>query len=116
MTYQPTFNGIEPPAIYPEIPGWKGTDGTSKEAAEHIKGSVKALRLIALQTFDRLEEATAHELVEGSGYGVDSIRPRISELRGMMLLEPTGARRKNPSGRSAAVLRLTEAGRALLHG
>ena len=34
--------------------------------------------------------------------------------RAMGLVEPTGARRFNPSGRSASVLRLTDKGRAVL--
>ena len=116
MTYQPTFNGIEPRASYPETPGSKGTDGTSQEAAESMKGIAGRLRRIAMETFGQLGEATALECVEYSGFSVDSIRPRVSELRAMRLLEPTGERRRNPSGKSAAVLRLTDAGRIALHG
>lgn len=44
----------------------------------------------------------------------ESLPPRFSELRAMGMVEPTGARRRNPSGKGAAVLRLTVKGRAAL--
>lgn len=44
----------------------------------------------------------------------ETLQPRYSELRAMAMIEATGARRRNPSGHSAAVLRLTEKGRAAL--
>jgi DNA-binding MarR family transcriptional regulator len=61
-----------------------------------------------------LTEATPLEVVARSGLTRETIQPRLSELIALRLIEPTGARRRNPSGRSAAVLRLTAAGRAAL--
>lgn len=99
---------------YPDIPGAKGADGTSQDAAEMIKPSAAHLRRIAMWTLDRLGEATVLEAVALAGVTRESLQPRFSELRAMGFIEPTGARRRNPSGKAAAVLRLTEKGRAVL--
>ena len=99
---------------YPHIPGAKGPDGTSQEAAEAISGKVKALRYLALRTLHLLGEATVLETVSSAGVSRESLQPRFSELRAMGLIQATGARRRNPSGKSASVLRLTDKGRAAL--
>ncbi len=100
--------------LYPETPGAKGPDGTSQEAAAAIQPSVTRLRRLALRTLDQLGEATVLEAVPVAGVTRESLQPRFSELRVMGLVEATGARRRNPSGKSAAVLRLTDEGRAAL--
>ena len=100
---------------YPETPGFSGTDGTSREAAIAMTPLAGRLRRLALQTYGEMGEATALECVQRSGLSVDSMRPRVSELRRLGYLEPTGSRRKNPSGKSAVVLRLTAAGREKLN-
>jgi hypothetical protein len=97
---------------YPDIPGAKGPDGTSQDAAEAIAHSVPRLRRVAMRSLDKLGEATVLEAV--AEVARESLQPRFSELRAMGLVEPTGARRRNPSGKGAAVLRLTEKGRAAL--
>ncbi len=99
---------------YPDEPGAKGQDGTSQDAAEAIAPTVSRLRRIAIRSIGRLGEATPLEAVAISGVTRESLQPRFSELRAMGLIEPTGARRRNPSGKSASVLRLTEKGRAAL--
>lgn len=99
---------------YPYHPGAKGQDGTSQDAAVAMARSVKALRYLALETLHRLGEATVLEAVEGAGVARESLQPRFSELRAMGFVEATGARRSNPSGKSAAVLRLTVKGKAAL--
>ena len=99
---------------YPDIPGAKGADGTSQEAAEAIAPCVSYLRRVAIRSLDRLGEATVLEAVALAKVARESLQPRFSELRAMGLVEPTGARRRNPSGKYAAVLRLTEQGRATL--
>lgn len=116
MTTEPTFEGMRKPSFYENNVGSSGTDGTSQEAGEALKPVRATLQRIALATFERLGPATTLECVKSSGVGENSIRPRVSELRDMGLVEPTGERQKNPSGKSAAVLRLTDAGRAMLHG
>lgn len=99
---------------YPDIPGSKGPDGTSQDAAEAIAPCVSYLRRVAMRSLDRLGEATVLETVAVAEVARESLQPRFSELRAMGLVEPTGARRRNPSGKYAAVLRLTEQGRAAL--
>ena len=99
---------------YPDIPGAKGPDGTSQDAAEAIAPCVSYLRRVAMRTLDRLGEATVLEAVAVAEVARESLQPRFSELRAMGLVEPTGARRRNSSGKGAAVLRLTEKGRAAL--
>ncbi len=96
---------------YPDTPGSKGTDGTSQDAADAIAPIACHLRLMALLALSHLGEATALEVVAATGLTRESIQPRLSELRGMGLVEATGARRRNPSGKSAAVLRLADKGR-----
>lgn len=94
----------------PDIPGAKGPDGTSQDAAEAIAPCVSYLRRVAMRALDGLGEAT----VAFAEVARESLQPRFPELRAMGFVEPTGARRRNPSGKGAAVLRLTEKGRAAL--
>lgn len=101
---------------YPHEPGAKGTDGTSQDAAQAIKPCTSYLRLVAMRTLERLDTATVLEAVADSNIPRESLQPRFSELRAMGLVEPTGARRRNPSGKSAAVLRLTALARERLAG
>lgn len=99
---------------YPETPGFKEPDGTSEAAAEAMAAKAVHLRRRALQALNRLGEATVLEAVEIAGVSREALQPRFSELRRMGLVEPTGARRRNPSGKAAAVLRLTARGRAAI--
>lgn len=101
---------------YPYDPGAKGPDGTSQDAAEAIKPSVTRLRLTTLRTLAGLTDATPLETVAATGLPREAIQPRLSELRSMGLVEPTGARRRNPSGKYAAALRVTAKGREALYG
>ncbi len=100
---------------YPHVPGAKGCDGTSQDAAQSIMQSASHLRHVAMQTLARLGDATPLEAVAAAGVTRESLQPRFSELRTMGLVEPTGTRRRNPSGKYAAVLRLTEKGRKALY-
>lgn len=99
---------------YPHIPGAKGLDGTSQDAVKSIKPCVSYLRRVAMHSLGKLGEATVLEAVAVAKVTRESLQPRFSELRAMGLVEPTGARRRNPSGKCAAVLRLTSRGRKLL--
>lgn len=99
---------------YPDIPGSKGPDGTSQEAAEAISPRVAHLQRRAMLVLQRLGDATVLEAVDAAGVTREALQPRFSELRAMHLVEPTGGRRRNPSGKWAAVLRLTDKGREAL--
>ena len=99
---------------YSDMPGAKGPEGTSQDAAEAIGPCVSYLRRVAIRTLDKMGEATVLEAVAVAEVARESLQPRFSELRAMGMVEPTGARRRNPSGKGAAVLRLTEKGRSAL--
>ena len=99
---------------YPDNPGAKGPDGTSQDAAKAMAPTVSHLRRVAMRVIAGLGEATALEAIAVAGVTRESLQPRFSELRAMGLIEATGARRRNPSGTSASVLRLTAKGRAAL--
>lgn len=101
-------------SAYPDHPGSKGGDGTSDKAADAIAPSVSHLRWLALTALHRLGEATPLEAVALAGVTREALQPRFSELRNLGLVESTGERRVNPSGKAAAVLRLTARGRAAL--
>lgn len=99
---------------YPDLPGAKGPDGTSQDAADAIKLSVTRLRRTALHTLGQLHHATTLECCAAANLPRETLQPRYSELRRLGLVKATGERRRNPSGHSAAVLALTERGRAEL--
>lgn len=101
---------------YPNEVGAKGPDGTSQDAAASIATSVSYLRRLTLKALGRIESGTALEVVAATGRTRESIAPRLSELRRLRLVEATGERRPNPSGKNAAVLRLTQAGLAKAGG
>lgn len=99
---------------YPLHPGAKGADGTSQDAADAIKPCVSYLRRVAMRALEQLDEATVLEAVAFAKVERESLQPRFSECRAMAFVEPTGERRRNPSGKWAAVLRLTAKGREVL--
>ncbi|MDR3449308.1 MAG: hypothetical protein P4M15_06120 [Alphaproteobacteria bacterium] len=106
--------------LYPETPGAKGLTGAtfdaSADAAEAMAHCVNHLRMIALRALYALHEATVLECVAVTDYPRESLQPRFSELIRLGLIKPTGARRRNPSGKSAAVLCLTTKGRDAVKG
>jgi hypothetical protein len=102
--------------LFPYHPGSKGYDGTSQAAAEALAPSVSHLRRLALRTLAELRGGTVLEAVAASGIAHEALQPRFSELRAMGLVEATGQRRPNPSGKSAAVLRLTSKGWESVNG
>lgn len=104
---------------YPYTPGAQGLTGetlrASKDAAKAMQPSSGRLHRIALSTLGYLIEAAPFEVVRESGVKPCALQPRVTELIKAGFAEPTGARRINPeTGKGAAVLRLTEKGRAML--
>ena len=83
---------------------------TSADAADMIAPTRARLCQATLRALADLGEATPLEIVAQTGLAREAIQPRVSELIVLGLAEPTGQRRRNPSGRSAAVVRLTAAG------
>jgi DNA-binding MarR family transcriptional regulator len=88
---------------YPASPGYREPT-TSRDAAHAMHGSAKILRDRVLAAFKR-EEGTSDEIADRLGESILSVRPRVTELSRMNLIERTGERRHNASGMSAHVWR-----------
>lgn len=88
---------------YPNSPGWK-KDGTSKLAARAIKPRANSIRNQVLEVLQH-EALTADEVAEALDLSILTVRPRCSELLKLGLIEETGVRRLNDSGKLAEVLR-----------
>lgn len=92
---------------YPNSPGYKKS-GTSREAAIKIAPKAPSLRDKALEIFKQHHRLglTADELAFLLDQSVLSIRPRVSELFRLGLIEDSGQRRKNDSDSTVTVWRL----------
>ncbi len=97
--------GWSPPEPYPATPGWK-RGSTSKDAAEAVRQRAPILRAAVLEVLRTCGEKTADEVAEILGRTPFSIRPRLTELYRMSLIEPTAEVRPNASGANARVWRL----------
>jgi predicted ArsR family transcriptional regulator len=91
----------------------RGALPTSEQAAQAIAPGVTDAQAAVLRVLQR-GPCTADEIALYVGRTVLYVRPRVSELRHAGLVEATGERRRNTSGQSAAVMRLTHAGRRAL--
>lgn len=97
----PSLFDWKPP--YPAKPGYKEPT-TSKDAAEAIEPRVAGLRAMALGVITK-RPSTPDEVATALGMSVLSIRPRITELKELDLIEKTGEHRANASGQKANVWR-----------
>ncbi len=93
------------PRRYPDVPGAARGVDTSIAAAEAVKPRAAILREKCLAYVKRwgMTGSTADECALNLGESVLSIRPRFTELLRANLIEDTGTRRKNDSGRFAIV-------------
>lgn len=83
--------------------GYKAA-GTSAEAARHIKPSVKIIRARITDYMRRFARpVSADDVAEGIGMSILSVRPRFSEMRTDGLIEQSGERGINASGRTCAL-------------
>lgn len=89
--------------FYPAAPGFK-RDGTSRDAARSMADAAPCLKS---QCWSALRDRpmTADECAAAIGVSILAIRPRFSELLREGLIEDTGERRANASGRKAQVMR-----------
>lgn len=90
---------------YPHKPGWKGRD-TSRYAALDMQVQAPTLRQSCLDLLISGAELTADEIAEALDKTILAIRPRVTELSRQGLIEDTGTRRKNVSGKMAIVWRV----------
>lgn len=91
---------------YPFTPGFRDTD-TSMKAAVSMVPRQRALCQACVHYLRENGPATPDEVAKGLGESVLSIRPRITELKRLGMIGDTGQRRRNDSGRIAAVVGLT---------
>lgn len=95
---------------YPDAAGFKGSADTGREAAEAINpklGRLQALVLDAIKSRGTVG-LTADEVAEACGLDRWSCQPRTSELRRKGLIEDSGQRRRNVTGKNAVVWVLRE--------
>lgn len=90
--------------VYPEIPGARPTD-TSMAAADSVADETPHVRERVLDAVRAAGRAglTADEAAAELHLTPFTTRPRFSELRDMGLIEDSGQRRDNASGRKAIV-------------
>ena len=91
----------QPSEVYPEKPGWRDPT-TSREAAVRIGGRAASLRKLVLAVISGKPSGTSvHEIAHILELPVATIQPRVSELRRLGDIEPSGERCTNESGASA---------------
>lgn len=96
---------ISPTAHYPHTVGFKGgRDGPSAQAAKAIAGTVTGRRLEILDFLRHraAEPMTADAIASAIGRNILGVRPRVSELAALNLIERADTRGKNQSGMTAS--------------
>lgn len=88
---------------YPQSPGYRDTD-TSRAAAASMAPKAKNIRDRVLEAI-RACPSTADEVAKRIGETPLATRPRTTELKALSMIEDTGSRRPNSSGRNAIVYR-----------
>lgn len=91
---------------YPYSPGFKEYS-TSRDAAAKIAPTLSHRQREVLEALSRWGSMTPDEVADHLSRTVLAVRPRLSELKQLGLIEKTGERRANQSGLMAAVYRLT---------
>jgi len=86
---------------YPVLPGFQN-DSTSRDAANSMLPELSFLRSECARIL-KGGDFTADEVADAIGRSVLAIRPRITELYKLELIDDTGRRRPNDSGRKAIV-------------
>lgn len=88
---------------------------TERAAAHKVAQTVKGRRLETLQALASLVGGgTGEQIAHAARLSILSIRPRLSELQEMQLIEDTETSRKNAMGNSEIVWRITEGGKKCL--
>lgn len=88
---------------YPQRAGFKSF-GTSKDAAQAVTPKIKVAHQLILDALHRHGPMTPDEIAQKIDRSILFTRPRLSEMRKLGLLHPTGEKRKNESGLWAEVL------------
>lgn len=91
---------------YPAAPGFKERSGTSEEAAKSMEQSAPLIKGKVLASLLDVGPGTTDEVAERLGLSVLSVRPRFTELLRDNMVEKSSRKRRNVSGRMAAVWRV----------
>lgn len=92
--------------VYPGGAGYRRGSDTSEEAAARVTPTLAARQAIVLRELKRLGAATGDEIMAALGtQNPNKVRPRLTELQELGLIEDTGTRRPTPSGGTAIVWR-----------
>jgi hypothetical protein len=90
-------------AGYPYEAGWKGTE-TSREAASSISEISGHCRVVVLNALrGSLIGMTSREIAAFTNIDIDTVKPRISELRADDLIYDSGERRKESKFKGGAL-------------
>ena len=87
----------------PDLPLFATPADTRREAHARARGKADQHRALILAAFRELAEATADQAGAHVGLGPLEARPRVSELRTMGQIEPTGKRAPSALGNSSVV-------------
>lgn len=90
---------------YPHQPGYKARE-TAREAAHAVSSKAPIVRQRILALLSAGHELTPDEAAYSLNIPILTVRPRFSELAAQGLIEDSGARRLNSSGKRAIVWRL----------
>lgn len=88
---------------------------TERTAARKVAPRVVGRRLEALGVLARLGKASGSDIASTAGLSILSIRPRLTELQEMGLIEDTNSRKENAWGNPEIVWTITEEGKKYVH-
>lgn len=87
---------------------------TERAAAHKVARGVKGRRREVLLSLNGIKEpATGEEISLAAGLNILSVRPRLTELQEMLLIEDTLGRKKNQFGNSEIIWKLTKEGKKI---
>jgi len=100
-----------------EIKKMHHRDGPDTEvaAAHKVARKVAGRRLEALKVLAKMKFASGSEIAETAGLSVLMVRPRLTELQEMGLIEDTQARKNNHWGSPEIVWSITQEGKKYVH-
>lgn len=111
MMSQPEFDFTQPPMVH------KNAKDTERMAAEFIAPKVTGLRLKALQSLAAAPSGlTGSQVADKMNAWLYSVKPRLTELQNMGLVQDSGERQPNERNRQEVVWQITPAGAEFLRG
>ena len=88
---------------------------TEVAAAHQVAKRVAGRRLQTLQALFTLQGGSGEQIALAAELSLFSIRPRLTELQEMELIEDTGKRKKNAYGNNEIVWQITEKGKQYVY-